>query len=55
MKDRTIRLKDHEIREAINQLRDIAIEFHETQQLRERIAHVVLSLIEKLRDEYEAA
>lgn len=36
-------MKDHEIREFVNQLRDIAIKYHGTQQLRERIAHVVRS------------
>lgn len=34
-------MKDHEIRELVNQIRDIAIEYHGTQQLRERIAHVI--------------
>lgn len=34
-------LKDHQIRELVNQLRDIAIEYHGTQQLRERIARVL--------------
>ncbi|MBU9200201.1 hypothetical protein KTD31_02120 [Burkholderia multivorans] len=34
-------LKDHEIRELVNQLRDTAILFHNTQQLRERISHIV--------------
>lgn len=34
-------LKDHQIRELVNQLRDIAIEYHGTQQLRERIALVI--------------
>lgn len=34
-------MKDHEIRELVNQLRDIAIEYHGTQQLRERIARVL--------------
>ncbi|MFV5926009.1 hypothetical protein ACLIKC_02810 [Klebsiella aerogenes] len=34
-------LKDHQIRELVNQLRDIAIEYHGTQQLRERIARIL--------------
>ncbi|WP_233609338.1 hypothetical protein [Citrobacter sp. FDAARGOS_156] len=34
-------LKDHQIRELVNDLRDIAIEYHGTQQLRERIARTV--------------
>ena len=43
-------MKDHEIREAINELRDIAIKYHSAQQLRERIAHVVLRLCEPYRE-----
>ncbi|KTH33821.1 DUF551 domain-containing protein [Klebsiella aerogenes] len=42
-------LKDHQIRELVNQLRDIAIEYHGTQQLRERIARVLRAAM--LRDE----
>lgn len=34
-------MKDHQIRELVNDLRDIAIESHGTQQLRERIARTV--------------
>lgn len=34
-------LKEHQIRELVNKLRDIAIEYHDTQQLRERIACVI--------------
>ena len=34
-------LKEHQIRELVNKLRDIAIEYHSTQQLREHIACVV--------------
>ncbi|WP_462182846.1 hypothetical protein [Klebsiella variicola] len=34
-------MKDHEIRELVNQLRDIAIEYHSAGQLREQIARVV--------------
>lgn len=34
-------MNDHELRELVNQLRDIAIEYHGTQQLRERIARTV--------------
>lgn len=37
--------KDHEIREAINQLRDVAVKSHAAQQLRERIAGIVLPLV----------
>jgi len=34
--------KDHKIREIVNQLRDISLEFHAHQSLRERIANVLL-------------
>lgn len=34
-------MKDHEIRELVNQLRDIAIKYHCAGQLREQIARVV--------------
>jgi hypothetical protein len=34
-------LKEHQIRELVNKLRDIAIEYHGTRQLRERIACVI--------------
>jgi hypothetical protein len=34
-------LKGHQIRDLVNQLRDVAIEYHGTQQLRERIASVI--------------
>ncbi|CAM7605679.1 hypothetical protein [Citrobacter freundii] len=34
-------MKDHQIRELVNDLRDIAIEYHGTQQLRERMARTV--------------
>ncbi|MDX7501417.1 hypothetical protein SJ593_00720 [Citrobacter freundii] len=34
-------MKDHQIRELVNELRDIAIEYHGTQQLRERIVRAV--------------
>lgn len=34
-------MKDHELRELVNALRDVAIKYHGTQQLRERIAQVV--------------
>ena len=39
-------MKDHEKRELVNELRDIAIKFCATQQLRERIADCVLDAIE---------
>ncbi|MED9517305.1 hypothetical protein RCN60_11200 [Escherichia marmotae] len=34
-------LKDHQIRELVNELRDIAVTYHGTQQLREKIARAV--------------
>lgn len=34
-------MKDHEIRELVNQLRDIAIKYHGAGQLREQISRVV--------------
>jgi len=37
-------VKDHEVAALVNRLRDIAIEFHGTQQLRERIAHEIRPL-----------
>ena len=46
-------MKDHEIREAINKLRDIAIKWHKYEQLRDRIAHVVLDMVKDLRSETE--
>lgn len=36
-----VSMKDHQIRELVNELRDIAVEYHGTQQLRERIAKTV--------------
>ena len=36
-------MKDHQIRELVNDLLDIAVEYHGTQQLRERIARTVRS------------
>jgi len=40
-------VKDHVIREVVNTLRDIAIQFHGTQQLRERIAYAIEPLLPK--------
>ena len=34
-------MKEHQIRELVNELRDIAVKYHSTQQLRERIARTV--------------
>ena len=36
-----VSMKDHQIRELVNELRDIAVEYHGTQQLRQRIARTV--------------
>ena len=44
-------MKDHEIRETINELRDIAKEFHAYEQLRDRIARVVSNMVKKVREE----
>ena len=44
-------MKDHEIREAINELKSIAIEYHDAQQLRERIVRVVLRIVNQVRQE----
>lgn len=38
-------LKGHQIAALVNELRDIAVEFHGTQQLRERIAQVVVPVL----------
>lgn len=35
-------LKDHEVRELVNDLRDCAIKFHNHQSLRERIANILI-------------
>lgn len=38
-------MKDHQIAAVVNELRDIAVQFHGAQQLRERIAHVIVPLL----------
>ncbi|ECC3391150.1 DUF551 domain-containing protein [Salmonella enterica] len=38
-------MKENQIQELVNELRDIAIEYHGTQQLRERIARTVRAAI----------
>jgi hypothetical protein len=38
-------VRDHEIRELVNQLRDVAIKFHHTGQLRSRIQDIVLPMM----------
>lgn len=40
-------LKDHQIAELVNTLRDIAIKYHDTQQLREQIAHVLVPVLKR--------
>lgn len=36
-----VSMKDHQIRGLVNELRDISVEYHGTQQLRERIARTI--------------
>lgn len=36
-----VSMKDHQIRDLVNELRDVAVEYHGTQQMRERIARTV--------------
>lgn len=43
--------KDHQIAELVNKLRDTAIRFHDSQQLRSRIQDAVLPVISDLRAE----
>jgi hypothetical protein len=38
-------MKDHEIAQTVNRLRDIANDFHGTGQLRERIARLIVPLL----------
>ena len=39
--------KDHIIAQVVNNLRDVAIQFHDTQQLRSRIQDAIVPLLEK--------
>ncbi len=48
-------MKDHEIRELINELRDVAIEYHASQQLRERISLVLRPIIKIVKEEVSHA
>lgn len=50
-----IAMKDHQIRELVNRLREVAVTYHGTQQLRERIAHVVRSALPPYDAERTAA
>lgn len=43
-------IKDHEIAQAVNELRDIAVQYHGAEQLRERIAQVIIDLVRKTKD-----
>ncbi len=43
-------MKDHEIAMLVNELRDIAIKYHNCQQLRERIASCIVHKIKNLRE-----
>lgn len=47
-------MKDHEIAQTVNHLRDIAIQFHDAQQLRERIADVIVPLLKKEKPERDS-
>jgi hypothetical protein len=42
-------VKDHEIAQLVNALRDTAVQFHDHDSLRERIAHLVVPAINRLR------
>lgn len=39
--------KDHIIAQVVNNLRDVAVKFHDTQQLRSRIQDAIAPLLEK--------
>jgi hypothetical protein len=41
-------MKDHEKAKLVNDLRDIALEFHDTQQLRERISQQLGPVFKRL-------
>lgn len=45
LRDATKMVSDRQLADAVNELRDIAIKYHSTQQLRERIAGVVRGLV----------
>lgn len=40
-------MKDHELRELVNTLRDVAIAYHDHQSLRERIRHVLIDALKR--------
>ena len=41
------KVKDHELRELVNTLRDVAIAYHDHQSLRERIRHALIDALKK--------
>jgi len=41
-------MKDHEIAALVNELRDVAVTYGQTQQLRERIAHIIVPVLKEL-------
>lgn len=41
-------MKDHEISKIVNELRDIAIDFHAAGQLRERIAYCIVDPLKSI-------
>ena len=41
-------MKDHEIAAIVNELRDIAVQYHGSGQLRERIAHAIVPVLKSL-------
>lgn len=45
-------MKQNEIRDVVNQLRDIAKQFFNTEQLRDRIANVLVPILSKSIDEH---
>lgn len=45
-------MKDHEIAKLVNDLRDVALKYHDAQQLRERIADIILPVL-KCPDKHE--
>jgi hypothetical protein len=43
-------MKDNEIAALVNKLRDIAVDFHAAQQLRERIAHEIVPHLKRIAE-----
>lgn len=46
--------KDHQTREVVNQLRDCAVQYHATQQLRDRLLHILGPMIDWIRAAQQA-